>query len=395
MKIEMLYKHFMITPVSHFPVVDEKSRLKGLFSKEKVLMEMADLASSGMEYEMVPEHFLDFQINENIFLYFQNHSKIPVLDLYGHIVEHWEKPRFLAEISSLKKEEISQKTEINTKSLNPESESKKNIFKYMELILENFPDSLFTTDVEGETTFYNEKFEDFVLHNTIFKNSFVYAEKYFKELNRNLFSIYLKTNELDENSTENIQIPILQSYIKELDFIVRIVTLKSKEKIVGFLYHLVEPKNRLSRMGEEGLSFPSIEEAFVMKLPLDIVMKEVETHFIYYSLKNNQENISQAASQLGVPRSTLQNRIKQLNINELFQKNLEDTEAPPKNTKRSKKPASTEAEKISQEIKNSKKIAKKKTLKKIVPKDNEKTKKPIAVENPELSKKKIRKRKLK
>ena len=46
MKIESIYKHFMVTPVSHLPVVDENSDIVGLISKEKVLMEMADVAST-------------------------------------------------------------------------------------------------------------------------------------------------------------------------------------------------------------------------------------------------------------------------------------------------------------------------------------------------------------
>lgn len=383
----------MITPASHLPVIDEKNNIKGLFSKEKVLMEMADLASSGVEYEQIPEHFLDFHINENVILFFQNHDKIPVLNYLGQLIDYWEKPRFLAEVSTLAKEEKTEKKETTGKKEVKEFESKNTVYKYMELILENFPDCLFTTDVEGETTFFNERFEEFVLHNRIFKNSFVHAEKYFKELNRNLFSNYLKTNELDESSAEKMQVPILQSYVKELDFIIRIVTLKNKGKIVGFLYHLIEPNNRLALMSEEGYSFPSIEEAFHMNLPLEVVLKEVETHFIYYSLKSNQENISHSAKLLGVPRSTLQNRIKQLNINELFYKRNKENSSQLKEDDK-KADIKTEEDTI-KEVSRGKKTTKKKIAKKTTnaTSESDKNKKTTTKKNVVISKKKTRKKK--
>lgn len=80
MKIESIYKHFMVTPVSHLPVVDENSDIVGLISKEKVLMEMSDIASSGQEYEKIPEQFLDFNITEGVIYYFQNNRTIPVIN---------------------------------------------------------------------------------------------------------------------------------------------------------------------------------------------------------------------------------------------------------------------------------------------------------------------------
>ena len=82
MKIESIYKHFMVIPVSHLPVVDENSDIVGLISKEKVLMEMADVASTTEEYDKIPEQFLEFNITEGVIYYFQNNRTILVINTF-------------------------------------------------------------------------------------------------------------------------------------------------------------------------------------------------------------------------------------------------------------------------------------------------------------------------
>jgi len=200
------------------------------------------------------------------------------------------------------------------------------IYKYSELILQNFPDALFSTDKDGNTTFYNEKFEKQILAKHIFRDSITIAEKYFKELNRDLISEYLKSAELEESS--NTQFPVLQAYVKNIDFTVRIVTLKGDDKVLGFLYHLSEPtKNEIihEQIIPKSSDFISIEEAFEEGYSLNQLLKEVEAGYILKSFKKNHENISHTANALGIPRSTLQNRIKYL---ELSDKLGRDPESP-------------------------------------------------------------------
>jgi hypothetical protein len=320
MKIESFYKYFLMTPVSHFPVLGEDGASIGLLSRDKISREMADLDSSGIEYEVIPEHLLSFEITDTIIKYFQNHRTIPVLNIYAQRVDTWEKPRFLAECSDLLTKKSSEKTPIlqeKSDSTLAESTNKMLIYKYSELILQNFPDALFSTDKDGNTTFYNEKFEKQILAKHIFKDSITLAEKYFKELNRDLISEYFKSVEIDDNT--NTQIPVLQAYVKNIDFTVRIVTLKGDEKVLGFLYHLSEPsKNEI--VAEEKVSksseFISIEEAFEEGYSLNQLLKEVEAGYILKSFKKNHENISHTANALGIPRSTLQNRIKYLDLSD-------------------------------------------------------------------------------
>jgi len=318
-----------MTPVSHFPILGEDGVSIGLLSRDKISREMADLDSSGVEYETIPEHLLSYEITDSIIKYFQNHRTIPVLNIYAQRVDTWEKPRFLAECSDLLNKKSSEKPSIIQEKNEPQSSESANkmlIYKYSELILQNFPDALFSTDKDGNTTFYNEKFEKHILAKHIFRDSITLAEKYFKELNRDLISEYLKSVELDESS--NTQFPVLQAYIKNIDFTVRIVTLKGDDKVLGFLYHLSEPtKSEIipDEIISKSSDFISIEEAFEEEYSLNQLLKEVEAGYILKSFKKNHENISHTANALGIPRSTLQNRIKYL---ELSDKLGRDPESP-------------------------------------------------------------------
>ena len=173
---------------------------------------------------------------------------------------------------------------------------------------------------EGVTTFYNEKFELEILARSIFRDSISYTEKYFRELNQDLFANYLKSHELEDSRKSNV--PIIQAYVKDLNLVVRIITLKQEQIISGFLYHFIEPQSRMNRMNESGLMFPSVEEAFQMNVPLENLIQEIESHYIFQKLKKNDENISHTASELGIPRSTLQNKIKLLKINQKFSREI-------------------------------------------------------------------------
>ncbi|MCE9500617.1 MAG: transcriptional regulator [Leptospira sp.] len=317
MKVESLYKFFLITPVSHLPVIDETNTVAGLLSKEKILMEMADLSQSGREYERIPVHLFDDTLTENLLSYFQGSRLIPVINTSAEKKDNWDKPRFLAEFSKLSKPV--EKPVISKGD--QETESKAKIVWFMELMLENFPDALYATDVDGNTIFYNEKFENSVLTRSLFRNSIAFAERYLRDTNRELFANYLKMNEMDSDLKET-RAPVLQTYLKNLDLILRIITLKKDEKITGFLYQFILPSNKLSIMDNSGMTFPSIEEAFHNKIPLETILAETESHYIYYSLKRTQENISHAANELGIPRSTLQNRMRQLSVNKRFRRDV-------------------------------------------------------------------------
>lgn len=309
MKIETIYKYFLLTPSTHLPVVDNSGKLIGLLSRKLIQMEMADLSNSEKEYAQIPESFLETDIPESFFQYFQRQKSIPVLSTTGEKKEEWDKIQLMAELGQL--------VSANRPSTPPVTEVQKqekeqnSRFWFMELILQNFPDGLLATDLEGGSLFYNETFEQNILPKKYFRDSIQQAERLLKEMSKNLLADYLKTNELRLDGSSTFS---LQTYVTELECNVRIIVLKQNSKIVGYLYHFITPKAVLGRQDESGLEFPSIRDAFLQKLPLETMLKEVESSFIFYSLKANQDNISHTALQLGVPRTTLQNRIKFLDL---------------------------------------------------------------------------------
>jgi transcriptional regulator with PAS, ATPase and Fis domain len=264
-------------------------------------------------------------------------------------VDAWEKPRFLAEVSKLN----SKSPEIKTENLESEgqslTENKQAIFKFMSMVLASFPDALFATDKEGVTTFYNEKFEFNILARKIFRDSISYTEKYFRELNQDLFANYLKTHELNVEPRKSA-VPVIQAYVKDLSLVLRIITLKEDQRITGFLYHFIEPQTRLNRMSEGGLVFPSVEEAFQMNIPLQKLIDDIESHYIFQKLKKNDENISHTAKELGIPRSTLQNKIKLLKINQKFSRQI-SSPIPRKRKKIVEKKEHSDKKDIASEVK--------------------------------------------
>jgi hypothetical protein len=352
MKIESFYKFFLMTPVTHFPVVGEDGAAVGLLSKEKISREMADLESIGIEYEVIPDHLLTYEITDSIVLFFQSHRTIPVLNIFGQRIDTWEKPRLLAECSDLltKKNPPKQEQKVDSNGIDtPDSSSNKLlIYKFMELILKSFPDALFSTDKDGNTTFYNEKFETYILSKHVFRDSITIAEKYFRELNRDLISEHFKSIDVDENSSNSL--PILQAFVKNINMIVKIVTLKGDDKVIGFLYHLIESESdQIEKNNLIQSDFPILEKAFQSGVPLLEILKDVESSYILKSFKLNHENISHTASSLGIPRSTLQNRIKYL---DLSTKMARDPETPVPRQRRESRTKSTTKVKTKQEMKN-------------------------------------------
>ncbi|AXR69781.1 helix-turn-helix domain-containing protein [Leptospira mayottensis] len=320
MKIETLYRYFLITPATHLPVVDESGDLIGLLSRKLIQMEMADLSSSEREYTRLPESFLETEIPESFFQYFQRQKSIPVLTLTGEKKEEWDKVQVMAGLGKL--------VSGNRPSPEPIAESKKqeqeqsSRFWFMELILQNLPDGLLATDLEGNSIFYNETFEQNILPKKYFRDSILQAERLLKEMSKNLLADYLKSNELRLDGNTPFS---LQTYMTELECNVRIIVLKQGSKIAGYLYHFITPRAVLGRQNESGLEFPSVSDAFFQKLPLETMLKEVESAFIFHSLKANQDNISHTALQLGIPRTTLQNRIKFLELQNRYSLSKENS----------------------------------------------------------------------
>jgi hypothetical protein len=341
MRFASIYKQFMLSPASHLPVLGEEKLLIGFLSKEKLQIEMADLSRSSMELDEIPSEFLDKDISESLLAFFSTYSKIPVLDLQGNRIDSWDKPRLLAEYTKLAGSESILKEDKDNKerslSAQPSETSKNPVHWFTQLILESFSDPLFATDLEGTAVFHNDRFESEILSQSFFRNSVSFAERYLRDLNKDLFAAFLKANDLDMNANQENG-KVLQTILPKIGYMVRVVSLLQSDKLVGYLYHFIHLKRSILDSNSEGFQFPSIEEAFANKLPLELVLKETESFYIYQSLLRNKRNVSHAAEELGIPRSTLQNRIRFLDIENRFQ-NPKLDKVPRKRTSTDKKTA--------------------------------------------------------
>jgi len=373
MRTEHLYKHFMFVQSTHLPVVDPQGSLRGFLSKEKLQIELADLSRGNEEWEEIPEEFLDSYFPESLLHFFRHYSQISVLDTKGMKKDSWDQSRLLFEysrfvaargdLSSSRSEPRTQENLSENRGLNPS--------EWLAMkILENFADPLFATDVQGNSLFFNESFEKMILAKPSFRDSVQFAERYLRDLNKDVFAAFLTANELDISRAQE-RGRVLQTALPQLGYQVRMITLTENEKVIGYLYHFLEFRSKMGGGGKDGIQFPSLEEAFASKVPLDLVLNEVESFYIYRSLLRNQHNVSHTAQDLGIPRSTLQNRIRQLDLEKKFPFRSQEPiprkrEKPsPKNpprtaTTRKKKAGARSVRKLSTGSKTSQKKPKKK-----------------------------------
>lgn len=334
MKFESLYRHFLLTRATHLPVISEAGELLGLLSKDRVHRELSDLGREREDLDQIPLDILETELHENLLLYFKESTQIPVIGLDGEKKDNWDKPRFLAAFTKLDSSQIRDpKLEEIESKLEKKKENADSVQWFMELILSHFPDGLIATDVTGSTVFYNETFENHILTKPLFRDSLQLAEKYLHNLNREVLATYLKDHDMSLGKDADTN--VLYTNLTELKVTLRIITLKKEKKVFGFLYHF-SPSSFAHPSGNGDLEFPNLGDAFRSKLPLESVLEEMEAHYIHQSLKRNSNNISHTATELGVPRTTLQNRIRFLKLSERFRNENKVKTVIPR--KRSEKP---------------------------------------------------------
>lgn len=333
-----------MTRATHLPVVSSTGELVGLLSKDRVQRELSDLGGKREEYEEIPEFILDLDLHESILQYFKEANLIPVIGLDGEKRESWDKPRFLAAFTKLdsKKQKDPKLEEIHNK-IDKQKEKQESIHWFMEMILSHFPDGLLATDVNGNSVFYNESFEEKILTKSIFKDSIQTAEKYLFNLSRELIANYLKDHDL--NLKSDSEIAELTTTVASLNSFIRVVTLRKDKKVVGFLYHFSEVKEIL--LGQTGGDSPrlGLDLALQKKLPLEKILEETESFYILETLRKNQKNISHSANDLGIPRTTLQNRIKYLNLMERMEEESKERQVIPRKRSKSNPSESREPKK--------------------------------------------------
>lgn len=318
-----------MTRATHLPVISGEGELVGLLSKDRVQRELSLLGIDREESEFIPLEILETELHENVIQYFKETSLIPVIGMDGEKKDTWDKPRFLAAFTKLdSKRNLDPKLEEISSKIDKQKVKHDSINWFMELILSHFPDGLLATDVSGNSIFYNESFENKILTAPIFKDSIQIAEKFLHELNRELIANYL--NEHDLNFSKETEVGELKTNVAGLGSLVRLTTLKKDKKVVGFLYHFFDPNETSKKKTKGQISLPALEDSLQNKISLEKILEATESFYILETLKRNKKNISHSASDLKIPRTTLQNRIKYLNLFEKLEEDSKEKQIVPR-----------------------------------------------------------------
>lgn len=292
-------------------------RLTGFLSRGLVDREASDLERISRSHARLPDGLLVTKyIPGDLIGALGQADQIPVLDMNGEQVQVWSSAEFLAALSKyqseLKTRDLEEQAQLATAvPEGPGAEAAKGGASggdwLSRLVLGGFPHPLFATDLKGKTLFYNEAFEATVLAQPALKNSIRLAESYFLELTRELLARSL-TREADQRMP-------LRSRLPEMSLALEIATLDSEGRVMGYLYVFRD-------LVWTGLQY-ELQDMLAGGMGLDDVVDEIEGALIYSVLKEHGQNVSHAAQALKVKRSTLQNKIKRLNIDEKYDRKIE------------------------------------------------------------------------
>ncbi len=178
-----------------------------------------------------------------------------------------------------------------------------------EILLAAMPYALFATDLQGNTLFYNSRFEEAILTKRVLKNSIRLAETFLLELTRTLLARSFEEDPLRKQRNA------LTTYHEDLDVRVRVQNLEQDGRIQGYLYIFLEPG--------AGELFHDLADRIGRGQGLEDVMDDVEGRFIYLMLERHGQNVSHTARALKIKRSTLQNKIKRLRLDERYNRRIE------------------------------------------------------------------------
>lgn len=303
-----IVRYFYSTSLDHIPLVrDLNSELEGYLSRERLNRELSDLERAHAQYESVPDEWISPDISREELLRLASQSPVPVLNRAGVQKTTWAETELLRKASDLKERRAEEqaKQEEDSRVLNPAPESNDQWFA--RLVLAAIPHPIFATDLNGHALFYNEGFQQRVLQRDFFHNNLALAEAYFLELTRGLLArVY---------SEGPHPADLLFASIPELSISVEITTIHREASISGYLYIFQDPE--LSGIPHEVLS--RLERG----MSLDEIMEELEAGIIASMLRRNGQNVSHAAQALRINRSTLQNKIKRLKVNERFARKVD------------------------------------------------------------------------
>ena len=312
LRLSHLLQHFYRNRVLSLPIVEESNqRFIGFLVRSDIDRLGADLSRLKQEHAKIPDDLLRNKISDKLLQNLAEKESIPVIDELGREIDQWTKSELYRRLATFEEEQA--KTAKDFESQSEPVTSSTGVTSMNEddwlsqLILSSIPQPLLATDLNGTTLFYNENFVDRILERGPFKNTLAIAEKYFLEVNRNALA---QTYSVGPHPTD-----LLFITLSELHVTVQITTLEMDRVIVGYLYIFHDPE--VAGLPHEIMS--RLEAG----LDLDSIMQDLESGIIVSMLRRTGQNVSHAAKALRINRSTLQNKIRRLDVNQRFHRKVE------------------------------------------------------------------------
>lgn len=307
---------FYRTRVPCYPVVelsqDKKPvewKILGWITRDLLDPWMSDLSRSQQEYTKIPIELMSSSIPRILRENLGQIEQIPVLDIQGVQVANYSREDVLYLLRTTIEQEPKTRTGNRTENdipITPEAgdlapnNSPDQKARMSSLILGSVPVPMYAADLEGNTLFYNREFEKNILSLKKLSDSIRVAERYFREL-----SIQILTNTYASTDKEAFRL-----FDVSLDCEIQMCNLVQEGRITGYLFILEKPgKSDLTHVWRKRLQENG---------DLESLMDDIESRLIYESLNDNKNNISHTAKSLGLKRSTLQTKIKRLNIDKRF-----------------------------------------------------------------------------
>jgi len=305
-QLKEILKLFYSTGSSAFPVIqileNGQKQFIGILKRTDLDRECSDLNRTKSEIHKIPEYLLTSDSDYTLFKsYFKSHEKIPVLSEEGFLHEEWSETELLIEISKIPKDSDKEtpfeKEKIKEVKID---DSQSADFWLAKLILSGISNPLYASGLKGETLFYNQSFELNVLNHPFFNQSIVNLELYFLEMIRDT---------LGKNASKGLPTEKFIAAPVHLPFIIDITTLEDQKKVIGYLFLFRNSEKIIDEISTLACDSKNYKN----------VLDGVESGIILKTLEKNKLNISHTAQELNLKRSTLQNRIKLLDLEKVIQ----------------------------------------------------------------------------
>lgn len=353
--VRIFFKH----PLSYIPIVDENLGgdiyLIGFLSREKVFHYSSDKDRLQMQFERIPDFFISKEISPEVIWEFFEKSPIPIYTIFAKFVDNWTKNDINYHLKNFLYS-VKMPYQIEQNSNNDVIERDREKYYFLEIILSAFPYPIFAIDVHGNSLFYNEFFLKEIIDQGPFKKTLALAESYFKELVKDVIA---------ESILKNIQSDTLYRNWKELKRKIVITNLLQEKEVIGYLLlfipeEIFSPKKEIV-LDQDSISFlfnEFIENELKTGKNYDQIIEEIESKIIRNFLNKNKKNITHTAETLKIKRTTLQNKIKRLNLNTEFNTDELKEESLKENKQNIKKQIKLKKDEDKLQVINQKKIKK-------------------------------------